>query len=267
MNSLFIVLGLIACHTAVGQVQPPPEPANQSQAPAVKSKFLSLLNASDSVILLLDQQTGLFQTVNDIPVRDLRINVGVLAKLAALRGIPLITTASEPNGPNGPLIPELADFANATFVRRHGEISAWENPDFVRAVENTQKKTLIMAGVWTSVCVSFPAIQALAEGYKVYVVIDASGDLTAMSSLAAQLRMQQAGVILVSTNVLISELQRTWNRPDANDYGALYAEISPNYAAVMDSFKISSANNTQVNTTITSNSTTVVNGSLPTDGN
>ena len=89
--------------------------------------------------------------------------------------IPVITTASEPNGPNGPLMPEIHQFApHAVYVPRKGEVNAWDNEDFVNAVQATGKKTLVMAGVWTSVCVMFPALDAKAAGFKVYAVIDAS---------------------------------------------------------------------------------------------
>ncbi len=100
-----------------------------------------------------------------------------LAKIAELAKMPIITTASEPGGPNGPLMSELAAAApNAKYVARKGEVSAWDNADFVKAVEATGRKTLVIAGVWTSVCVAFPALQAKADGYKVYCVMDASGD-------------------------------------------------------------------------------------------
>ena len=118
---------------------------------------------NDAALLLLDHQTGLFQTVKDIPVDDLRANTLVLAKIGELAKIPIITTASEPNGPNGPLMSELESAApSAKYVPRKGEVSAWDNADFVKAVEATGRKTLIMAGVWTSVCVMFPALDAKA---------------------------------------------------------------------------------------------------------
>src|SRR5687768_12641223 len=113
-----------------------------------------LFDPKDTAILLLDHQTGLFQTVKDITLQELRTNTAVLAKLATLAKIPVVTTASEPNGPNGPLMPEIHQLAPAaTYVARKGEISAWDNADFVRTVRATGKKTLIIAGVWTSVCV------------------------------------------------------------------------------------------------------------------
>jgi len=200
--------------------------------PAAAGAFL---DASDAILLLLDHQTGLFQTVKDVPLPELRNNVVAMVNIAQLAEIPVISTASEPNGPNGPLFEELAAL-NTTFVPRKGEISAWENADFVAAVESTGKKTLIMAGVWTSVCVAFPALQAKLDGYKVYAVWDASGDMSEMASRVTLARLTQAGVIPVTTNVILGEIQRTWNRPDAATWGALYSELVPNYKAVAESF-------------------------------
>ena len=198
----------------------------------------ALLDPNDTVVLLLDHQTGLFQTVKDVPLRDLRANTVVLAKIAELGKAPIIYTASEPGGTNGPIMDELAAaMPNAKYVARKGEVSAWDNADFVKAVEATGKKTLIMAGVWTSVCVAFPALQAKADGYKVYAVMDASGDMSQMASDTTLARMTQAGVVPVTTNVILCEFQRTWNRPDAAEWGALYNELVPHYRAVAESYK------------------------------
>lgn len=198
----------------------------------------ALLDPSDSVILLLDHQSGLFQTVKDISVAELRNNTAMLAKLATLLKIPVITTASEPNGPNGPLMPEIHQFApHAVYVGRKGEVNAWDNEDFVKAVRATGRKTLIMAGVWTSVCVMFPALDAKAAGFKVYAVIDASGDPSELSSRTTLARFTQAGVIPTSTNAVLSEMHRTWARPEAAELGKLYALVAPNYAAVIESYQ------------------------------
>ena len=212
-------------------------PGITRQAPteAVADAFL---DPDDTVVLLLDHQTGLFQTVKDIPIRDLRANTVALAKIAQLGKAPIIYTASEPGGSNGPIMEELAAaMPNATYVARKGEVSAWDNADFVKAVEATGRKTLVMAGVWTSVCVAFPALQAKAEGYKVYAVIDASGDLSPTASQVTVARLSQAGVIPVTTNVILGEFQRTWNSPDAERWAALDAELVPNYRAVTESFE------------------------------
>src|SRR5689334_11588243 len=101
----------------------------------------------------------------------LRLHAAALAKMATLAKLPIITTASVPQGPNGPLIPEIHQNApHAKYVARRGEISAWDNPDFVAAVKATGRGTLIIAGTITSVCMAFPSIAAVHEGYKVFAV-------------------------------------------------------------------------------------------------
>jgi nicotinamidase-related amidase len=227
---LALALGAALAAPATAQAQAPRASAAQVQP--------KLFDPNDTVILLLDHQTGLFQTVKDVTIRELRTNTAVLAKLATLAKIPVITTASEPNGPNGPLMPEIHQFApSATYVGRKGEISAWDNPDFVKAVRATGRKTLLIAGVWTSVCVAFPAIQARADGYTVYAVMDASGDMSLMASQAALDRMTQAGIVPVTTNVVVTEVQRTWARPDAAQFAGLYGEFAPHYQAVIESYR------------------------------
>ena len=198
----------------------------------------ALLDPSDTVFLLLDHQSGLFQTVKDIPVAELRSNVIMLAKLAKLMKIPVITTASEPNGTNGPLMPEIHEHApQAVYVPRKGEVNAWDNEDFVRTVRATGRKTLVMAGVWTSVCVMFPALDAKAAGFNVYAVMDASGDPTEFVSRTTLARFIQAGIVPTSTNVVICELHRTWRRPEAAEIAEIYTVATPNYRAVMESYQ------------------------------
>jgi nicotinamidase-related amidase len=227
-----MIIALGAPSSAIGQTTP----AGPSVLPTGGGQ--ALLDTSDSVLLLLDHQAGLFQTVKDVPLIDLRANVVMLAKLATLLKIPVITTASEPNGPNGPLMPEIHQFApDALYVPRKGEVNAWDNEDFVKAVRATGKKTLIMAGVWTSVCVMFPALDAKAAGFKVYAVMDASGDPSEMASRTTLARFIQSGIIPTSTNAVLSETHRTWNRPEAAELARLYALVAPNYAAVIESYQ------------------------------
>ena len=198
----------------------------------------ALLDPDDTLLLLLDHQSGLFETVKDIDILQLRANTTALAKLATILKLPIITTASVPDGPNGPVMPEIAEAApHANYVPRTGEVNAWDNEDFVKAVRETGRKTLIMAGVWTSVCVMFPALDATAAGFKVYAVIDASGDPSELASRTTLARFAQAGVIPTSTNAVICELHRTWNRPEAAALAQLYAMVAPNYRAVMESFQ------------------------------
>jgi len=198
----------------------------------------ALINPADTLLLLLDHQAGLFQVVKDIEVAQLRANTTMLAKLATLLKLPVITTASVPEGPNGPLMPEIHEAApHAVHVPRKGEVNAWDNALYVKTVRETGKKTLIMAGVWTSVCVMFPALDALAAGYKVYAVIDASGDPSELASRTTVARFAQAGVVPTSANAVLCELQRTWNRSDAADFAKLYGMVAPNYTAVAESYQ------------------------------
>jgi nicotinamidase-related amidase len=198
----------------------------------------ALISPADTVLLLLDHQAGLFQVVKDIEVAQLRANTTMLAKLATLMKLPVITTASVPEGPNGPLMPEIHEAApHAVHVPRRGEVNAWDNALFVKTVRETGRKTLIMAGVWTSVCVMFPALDAKAAGYNVYAVIDASGDPSELASRTTVARFAQAGIVPTSANAVLCELQRTWNRSDAADFAKLYGMVAPNYTAVAESFQ------------------------------
>lgn len=241
--SLLGTLAVLAFHAvgapALAQAQATsPEPIPGLSRQPTEAAHKALLDAGDAVLLLLDHQTGLFQTVRDVPVAELRANTVALAKIATQAKMPIIITASEPNGPNGPIMEELAAAApQSQYVGRKGEVSAWDNADFVKAVEATGRKTLIMAGVWTSVCVAFPALQALADGYKVFAVMDASGDVSQMASDATLARMAHAGVVPVTTNTILSESHRTWNRADAAQWGALYSELVPPYRAVAESYR------------------------------
>lgn len=232
-----IVLGLV---TAFFVALPLSGPSAQTPVSSVLATGggAALLDPNDTVFLLLDHQSGLLQTVKDVSITELRNNTILLAKLAALLKIPLITTASEPNGPNGPLMPEIHQFApHARYVGRKGEVNAWDNADFVAAVRATGRKTLVMAGIWTSVCVMFPALDARVAGYKVYAVMDASGDPSEMASRASLARFAQAGVIPTSANAVLSETHRTWARPEAAEIGKLYSWVAPNYQAVVESWQ------------------------------
>ena len=238
------MLRALASVLAIGVVSFPPTAIAQAPTGAVPSSVLptgggqALLNPADSLILLLDHQAGLFQTVKDISIADLRSNSTLIAKIATLLKIPVITTASEPNGPNGPLMPEIHQSApHAVYVARKGEVNAWDNEDFVKAVRATGRRTLVMAGVWTSVCVMFPALDAKAAGFKVYAVMDASGDPSEMASRTTLGRFVQAGIIPVTANAVLSEMHRTWNRPEAAELAKLYALATPHYAAVIESYQ------------------------------
>jgi nicotinamidase-related amidase len=196
-----------------------------------------LLDPDDAIICLLDHQAGLFQTVKDIGLAELRANTTMLSKLARLLDIPVITSASEPKGPNGPLMPEIHQAApHATYVPRQGEINAWDNAQFQKVVRASGKKTLVIAGVWTSVCVAFPALDAKAQGFDVYTVMDASGDPSEFTSRITMARLAQAGVVPTSASAVLCEFQQHWNRPNNEQFAALYTLVAPNYGAVIESY-------------------------------
>jgi nicotinamidase-related amidase len=214
-------------------------PKENLMNPADMPQNSVMINPDDAVMLLIDHQSGLFNVVTDMPVADLRRNVIALATVATLLKIPVITTASVPDGPNGPLIPEIHQAApHAQYVARQGQVNAWDMPTFVKAIEDTGRKTLIMAGTLTSVCLAFPAICAVAAGYRVYGVVDASGNWSKMATDLTIARITQAGVIPIDTLAVIAELQKTWNRPDALEYANVFADyMMPNYRLLMESYQ------------------------------
>ena len=197
-----------------------------------------MIDPNDAVMLLIDHQSGLFQLVKDIDLPVLRSNVTALAKVAHLAKIPTFTTASVPDGPNGPLIPEIHQYnPEAVYIPRTGQINAWDNPAWVEAIEKTKRKTLLIAGTLTSVCMAFPALSALVAGYKVFCIIDASGNWSKMATDLTIARVVQAGAIPIDTFAVLTELQSTWNRPDAMEFAAIFADhIIPGYRALMESY-------------------------------
>lgn len=210
---------------------------SQPEAIANFNGATPVIDPQDAVMLLIDHQSGLFQTVKDMEMTTLRAHASALARMATLTKIPVITTASVPQGPNGPLIPEIHEHApHAQYVARKGEINAWDNPEFVAAVKATGRKTLIIAGTITSVCMAFPAIAAVHEGYRVFAVVDASGTYSKMAQEITLARIVQAGVVPIDTAAVASELQKTWHRENALDWAQLYTQIFPPYGLLIESY-------------------------------
>ena len=198
-----------------------------------------MIDPNDAVMLLVDHQSGLFQLVRDIDQLVLRAHVCALAKLARLAKIPTFTTASVPDGPNGPLIPEIHELnPEAVHIPRTGQINAWDNPKWVEAIEKTKRKTLLIAGTLTSVCMAFPTLKALAAGYKVFCIVDASGNWSQMATELTTARVVQAGAIPIDTYAVLAEVMSTWNRADAMEFaGVMVDDIVPPYRALMESYE------------------------------
>jgi nicotinamidase-related amidase len=201
------------------------------------------LSPNNTVLLLLDHQTGLFELVKDYSPVEFRNNVLALAATAKLYNIPTILTTSLDQGPNGPLLPEIRNmFPNAPLIRRPGEINAWDNTEFVKAVKATGAKKLLIAGIVTDVCVTFPVLSTLAEGYEVYVVVDASGTFNEAVRDAALTRSSDAGAVLINWFAVACELQKDWRRPPAAGQGLadLLSTYLPEYGSLINSYLVAS---------------------------
>jgi nicotinamidase-related amidase len=132
-------------------------------------------------------------------------------------------------------VPELKEaFPEAPYIPRPGQINAWDNADFVAAVKATGRKQLIVAGVVTEVCVAFPALAAIEEGYEVFVVTDASGTFNEVTRHAAWDRMSAAGCQLMSWFGVACELHRDW-RNDVEGLGTLFSNPIPDYRNLINS--------------------------------
>lgn len=200
------------------------------------TKPYAKLDKNNAAVLLVDHQAGLLSLVRDFQPDQFKNNVLALADLAKYFNLPTILTTSFEQGPNGPLVQELKDqFPDAPYIARPGQINAWDNEDFVKAVKATGKKQLIIAGVVTEVCVAFPALSALAEDFEVFVVTDASGTFNEISRDAAWDRMSSAGAQLMTWFGVACELHRDW-RNDIEGLGTLFANHIPDYRNLMASY-------------------------------
>ncbi|MBV5287094.1 MULTISPECIES: isochorismate family cysteine hydrolase YcaC [Methyloversatilis] len=200
------------------------------------TKTYKKLNKDDAVMLLVDHQAGLLSLVRDIDPDKFRNNVLATADLAKYFKLPTILTTSFEQGPNGPLMPELKElFPDAPYVARPGQINAWDNEDFVKAIKATGRKQLIIAGVVTEVCVAFPALSAIEEGFDVFVVTDASGTFNDIARHSAWDRMSQAGAQLINWFGVACELHRDW-RNDVEGLATLLSNHIPDYRNLITSY-------------------------------
>ena len=194
------------------------------------------LSKDDAVALFVDHQSGLISLVQDYPPGEFKNNVLAFASITKFFKLPTILTTSFEQGPNGPLVPELKEmFPEAPLIPRPGQINAWGNEDFVKAVQATGRRQLIIAGVVTDVCVAFPTLSALEAGYDVFVVTDASGTFNEAVRQAAWTRMANAGAQLLNWFAVVCELHRDW-RNDIEGLGNLLANHIPAYRNLMTSY-------------------------------
>ena len=171
------------------------------------------------------------QLIKNIPLEVVKRNTLALAKTAKILKMPVVLTSSQEENVQGPLIPELEEILPEAFesrIKRAGIVNAWADPNFKEAIEATKRKSLIMAGVTTDVCLVFPTISACREGYKVQAVMDASGSPYDISEEMSRRRMEREGVVLTATNTLMAELAQDWSRPEGGQLlQVLFQDVLP----------------------------------------
>jgi nicotinamidase-related amidase len=173
-----------------------------------------LLNPQNSALILIDFQPQMTFGVANIDRQTLFNNVILLAKAAKIFNVPTILTTVETKSFSGNMWPQILDiFPDQEPVER-SSMNSWEDAKLVEAVAATGRKKLIMAALWTEVCLTFPALEALQAGYEVYAVEDASGGTSVAAHNAAMRRIEQAGVVPVTALQVLLEYQRDWARKD-----------------------------------------------------
>ena len=170
-----------------------------------------LLTPQNSALLVVDYQPGQFAALSSMD-RDLLLeNIVSTAKIAKLFGVPIVhSTINVASGLAEPTVPELAELLVDNPPIDRTSINAWEDADFLSAVRATGRRKLILCALWTEMCVAFPALDALREGYDVYPVVDAIGGTSEQAHRAALERVVQAGAQPVTWIPLGGELQRDW---------------------------------------------------------
>jgi nicotinamidase-related amidase len=172
-----------------------------------------LLTPQNAAVLIIDYQPVQVGSIASRDKRQLVANVTALARTAKLYGLPVVlTTVNVSTGRNQSMIHQITDVLDDVPIIDRTSINAWEDQDFVAAVKATGRKKLVMAALWTEVCLVHPALDAMVAGFEVYPVVDACGGTTLEAHDAALDRLQQAGAKPTSWVQLICELQRDWNR-------------------------------------------------------
>ena len=172
-----------------------------------------LLTPENAALLVIDYQPPQINTVRSMDAAQLIANVVALARTAKLFKLPMVlSTVGVQSGLNSDTVPAIkAAMEGAAWIDRTS-INAWEDADFVKAVEATGRKKLIMGALWTEVCLAYPALDAMRAGYEVFVPVDAVGGTSLVAHDAALRRVEQAGARPVSWTGVLCELQRDWAR-------------------------------------------------------
>ncbi|MEU4196964.1 hydrolase [Kribbella sp. NPDC026611] len=200
----------------------------------------TLLTPDNTVALLVDLQPQFAFGVNSIDGQTLLNNVTGLGKTLALYGVPTVLATISAKQFGGPTFTQLASLFPDTEVYDRTVINAWADERVVSSIESTGRRKLVLAGLWTEVCVAHPALSAIAAGYDVYVVADACGDTSVESHNLAMHRMMQAGAVPITWVTLLQELQADWGIAATADGASEIAQehggtwgIGIRYAAAM----------------------------------
>lgn len=197
---------------------------------------LDRLTHDNSVVAFIDHQTGLMNLVDNARPTEFKNIVIGLAKIAKLHKLPVVITTSAESGPNGPFLPEVIELLpDAPRISRQGQIDAWDDANFVKAIEKTGRKKIIVAGITTDVCVAFATLSALDAGYDVYVVTDASGSMNQATQDAAITRMAEAGATIGTWFALSCELLSDWRNSEGAGSAQVFVEHMPSYAEIFHS--------------------------------
>ena len=184
---------------------------------STNGKVHSLLTPDNCVITLIDHQPQMLFGVTNIDRQTVINNTVGLAKAAKVFNVPIVLSSVETKSFSGYLWPQLvAVFPDQKPVERTS-MNAWEDKNYVAAIQATGRKKIVMAGLWTEVCITFPTVQAIEAGYEVYVVADCCGDITQMAHDMAMQRVIQAGAVPMTWIQTMLELQRDWARRETYD--------------------------------------------------
>lgn len=189
-----------------------------------------LLTPQNSAVIFIDHQPQMTFGVASIDRQTLLNNVLLLAKAASIFKVPTILTTVETKSFSGNMWPQLLDIFPGQEPIERSSMNSWESEAFVKAVAATGRKKLIMAALWTEVCLVFPALEAMGAGYEVYAVEDASGGTSLAAHNAAMRRIEQAGAVPVTALQVLLEYQRDWARKETyNDVLAVVKEHAGAY--------------------------------------
>jgi nicotinamidase-related amidase len=181
------------------------------------SQYHKLYTPQDSVVVFIDHQPQMTFGVAGPDRAALINNVVLLARVAKEFDVPAVLTAVETESFSGYIWPQLLDVFPGQEVVERSSMNSWDDAGFRRAIEATGRKNIILTGLWTEVCVAWPAIEMLGAGYTIYVVEDCCGATSPAAHDAALSRMVQAGAIRLTTMGAVLEWQRDWAKRDHYD--------------------------------------------------